>query len=516
VFGLRSRGELGELGGVFNARYFGKWKGLRDNPLRLDFKEFAETSMTFLQTSLQFLLLIFVVVMLFNIIIFVHELGHFLAGKWRGLQIDRFQIWFGKPIWKKEYKGVQYGLGWIPAGGFVALPQMAPMDTIEGGDKDRKPLPPITPMDKIIVAFAGPLFSLLLALVAGLVVWGVGKPKDFVPSTTVGYVEKGMPGEKAGIRPGDEILAVNGEPVNGFAGSLESITERIVLSSGDRIVFTVKRDGVEEPLQLVSQFEIPESKWFQRGGLRQVGLAPAGTALVEGVLEGSPADKAGLAKGDVIVSVDGEKLFSDIQLAQYLKAKDNKTVSLGVKKADGSEVVVDVTPQAPLKPAGRDPMIGVFWDQSNDVDVRIVHPNPFTQVADSLKMMWVTITKVADPQSSIGLGHLSGPVGIGDMLFTLLQTENGWRRIIGFMVLFNVNLAVLNMLPFPVLDGGHITLAVFEKIFRRPMNMKAMEIIQTACALALITLMLYVTSKDIGDKLGRGGGGNEEEIVFPK
>jgi regulator of sigma E protease len=161
-------------------------------------------------------------------------------------------------------------------------------------------------------------------------------------------------------------------------------------------------------------------------------------------------------------------------------------------------------------------MIGVFWDQSNDVDVRIVHPNPFTQVADSLKMMWVTITKVADPQSSIGLGHLSGPVGIGDMLFTLLQTENGWRRIIGFMVLFNVNLAVLNMLPFPVLDGGHITLAVFEKIFRRPMNMNPMEIIQTACALALITLMLYVTSKDIGDKLGRGGGGADEQIVFPK
>ncbi len=470
--------------------------------------------MTALQTTLQVLLLIFVVVMLFNIIIFVHELGHFLAGKWRGLQIDRFQIWFGKPIWKKEINGVQYGLGWIPAGGFVALPQMAPMETIEGGDKDRKPLPPITPMDKIIVAFAGPLFSILLALAAALVVWGVGKPKDFVPSTTVGYVEKGMPGEKAGIQPGDEILAVNGEPVNGFAGSLESITERIILSSGDRIEFTVKRAGVEEPLKLISKFEIPESKWFQRSGLRQVGLAPAGKALIEGVLKGSPADKAGLAKGDMIVSVDGQKLFSDIQLAQHLKAKDNQSVSLGVKKADGSDVTVEITPKTPVKPKGRDPMIGVIWNQTGDVDVRIVHPNPFAQVADSLKMMWITITKVADPGSNIGVDHLSGPVGIGQMLFSLLQTENGWRRIIGFMVLFNVNLAVLNMLPFPVLDGGHITLAIFEKIFGKPMQMKAMEIIQTACALGLITLMLYVTSKDIGDKLGRGGGGGDQEIIF--
>lgn len=471
--------------------------------------------MTTLQTVLQVILLIFVVVMLFNIIIFVHELGHFLAGKWRGLQIDRFQIWFGKPIWKKEINGVQYGLGWIPAGGFVALPQMAPMEAIEGTNTDRKPLPAITPMDKIIVAFAGPLFSMLLALAAGLVVWGVGKPKDFVPSTTVGYVLEDSPAEKAKIRPGDEILAINGEPVNGFAGSLDSITERIILSSGDKIEFTVKRAGVEEPIKLVSGFETPESKWFQRGGLRQVGLAPAGKALIGGVAKGSPAEKAGLAKGDVIVSVDGEKLFSDIQLAQHLKKKDNKAVTLGVIKADGSKVTVEITPVKPLKPEGRDPMIGVIWDQTGDVDVRIVHPNPLSQVADSLKMMWVTITKVADPQSSIGVGHLSGPVGIGDMLFTLLQTENGWRRIIGFMVLFNVNLAVLNMLPFPVLDGGHITLALLEKILGKPVQMKAMEIIQTACALGLITLMLYVTSKDIGDKFGRGGGKNQE-VVFPE
>jgi regulator of sigma E protease len=471
--------------------------------------------MTVLQSILQYALLIFVVVMLFNIIIFVHELGHFLAGKWRGLQIDRFQIWFGKPIWKKEINGVQYGLGWIPAGGFVALPQMAPMEAIEGGDKDRKPLPSITPLDKIIVAIAGPLFSILLALAAALVVWGVGKPKDFVPSTSIGYVLEGSPGEKAGIKPGDEIIAVNGEKVNGFAGSLESITERIVLSSGDKIEFTVKRPGVEGTLTLISGFDTPDSKWFQRSSLRQVGLAPAGRAVIAGVIKGSPADKAGLAKGDVIVSVDGEKLFSDIQLAQYLKAKDNQMVTLGVEKEPGSVVSVEITPVAPVKPKGRDPMIGVIWDQTGDVDVRIVHPNPLTQVGDSLRMMWVTITSVADPKSSIGVDHLSGPVGIGQMLLSLLQTENGWRRIIGFMVLFNVNLAVLNMLPFPVLDGGHITLALLEKVFGKPVQMKALEIIQTVCALALITLMLYVTSKDIGDKLGRGGGDADQEVIFP-
>ena len=463
-----------------------------------------------LQTILNVALLIFVVVMLFNLIIFVHELGHFLAGKWRGLQIDRFQIWFGKPIWKKEYKGVQYGLGWIPAGGFVALPQMAPMEAIEGGDKDRKPLPPITPLDKIIVAFAGPLFSILLALLAGVVVWGIGKPKDFIPSTVVGYVEEGMKAEKAGICLGDRILEINGEPVNGFAGSLDSITERIVLSSGDKIQFKIQRPGVEKPILLTSGFDRPKSRWFQRSGLRQVGLGPEGPALVEGVVKNSPAAKVGLQKGYRILKVDGDKLYSDIQLTQYLKKKDFKAVVLEVKKKSGELVTVEVAPAKPTQPSDRDPMLGVAWNVNADVDVRIVHPNPLTQVADSLKMMWITITSVADPGSSIGVDHLSGPVGIGQMLFSLLQTEDGWRRILSFLVLFNVNLAVLNMLPFPVLDGGHITMAILEKICGKPIQMKTMEVIQTACALALISLMLYVTSKDIGDKFGRGGGAAKE------
>src|SRR6476620_2060178 len=117
------------------------------------------------------------VVVLFNLLIFVHELGHFLAGRWRGRKIDRFAIWFGKPIWKTKINGVEYALGTIPAGGYVSLPQMATMETIEGkGESSGKPLPPISALDKIIVAFAGPLFSFLLALTFAFVVWVVGRP----------------------------------------------------------------------------------------------------------------------------------------------------------------------------------------------------------------------------------------------------------------------------------------------------------------------------------------------------
>src|SRR5215831_10652264 len=106
---------------------------------------------------LKFIFIFIEVLLLFNLLIFVHELGHFLAARWRGLQVDRFAIWFGNPIWKAKIRGVEYALGWIPAGGYVALPQMATMETIEGkGEERSEPLPPVSALDKIIVAFAGP------------------------------------------------------------------------------------------------------------------------------------------------------------------------------------------------------------------------------------------------------------------------------------------------------------------------------------------------------------------------
>src|SRR5438132_4166713 len=154
------------------------------------------------------------VLILFNLLIIVHELGHFLAARWRGLVVERFGVWFGKPIWKREINGVQYCLGSIPAGGFVALPQMAPMEVIEGkNEKKHDDLPPVSPVDKIIVAFAGPLFSFGLALVFAVVVWIVGRPvSEADTTTTIGYVFKDSPAAKVGLQPGDKILEVDEHP----------------------------------------------------------------------------------------------------------------------------------------------------------------------------------------------------------------------------------------------------------------------------------------------------------------
>src|SRR2546430_1848157 len=128
------------------------------------------------------------VLILFNLLIVVHELGHFLAARWRGLYIEKFGVWFGKPLWKKTINGVQYSLGSLPFGGYVALPQLAPMDIIEGkADVDRARLPKISALDKIIVAVAGPMFSLLLSLWFVIVVWAVGHSLCGAGSTTVDW-----------------------------------------------------------------------------------------------------------------------------------------------------------------------------------------------------------------------------------------------------------------------------------------------------------------------------------------
>ena len=238
------------------------------------------------------------VLLIFNLLIIVHELGHFLAARWRGLQVDKFGIWFGRPIWKRNIKGVEYSLGWIPAGGFVLLPQMAPMESVEGkSETAREDLSPVSPLDKIIVAFAGPFFSFLLALVFAVIVWAVGKPTaEADATTTVGYVAPGEPAAKAGFKPGDVILEVDNHPVSRFSGMVDSITWYVVRSEGETIPFKIRRG--DKILTLISSYTRPETRGWERRSLRQVGIAPAITPIVFKVAEGSVAAQAGIRPND--------------------------------------------------------------------------------------------------------------------------------------------------------------------------------------------------------------------------
>ena len=444
---------------------------------------------------------IVVVVLLFNFMIFIHELGHFLAAKWRGLEVEKFYIWFGKPIWKKTIGGVEYGIGSIPAGGYVALPQMAPMEAIEGGDSElRKELPPIKPIDKIIVAFAGPLFSFLLAFVAACAVWVFGKPADTVHSTVVGYIQEGSPAEKSGIQLGDKITAVDGEEVSRFLGGLDGLSEKIMLSKNKSVDITLERDGVEQTV--TSTFLVDDTSWWQRRAMRRIGVSYADPLVVDGVEKDSPAERAGLKKGDLIETLDGVKIYSVPQLSDLLKASIGKSVNVVVERG-GEDVAIAIDSVVPNdkatgapQPDGR-AMIGARFETA--FDLSLVRPSPGQQVKEGLLLMLTTLQAITAKNSNVGIQHLSGPVGIGNAMFGFIRTDEALRRILWFMVVLNINLAIMNMLPLPVLDGGHIVLAIGEQIMGRPVQLRLLEIIQTGFVIILLSLFVYITSKDVGD-----------------
>lgn len=479
--------------------------------------------MEVLLSILRFIGVLFLVVMMFNLMIIVHEWGHFLAGRWRGLYIDRFQIWFGKPIWKKTYNGVQYGLGSIPAGGFVSLPQMAPMESIEGrvegedGEPIKK-LPPITPLDKIIVAFAGPLFSFLLAVVFAVVVWAVKKPvTEAVGTTTIGSVVEDSAAERAGLLPGDQITFIDGQQVVRFQGMDKSIMWTIISSPNQNIEVDFIRPGTGEMSVVVERpAEAEEAKveggWFRqswayvsrRPALRTIGILPHISPVVGKVLPDSPAADGGLHTGDIIRQINGTAVDSPEDVATFpWEAEKEFTIAYERK---GSLMETTVTPRVP-EVEGTKPKIGVGWDAEG---IRtLVRENPVTQVVNSFTAIMKTLQAVFTPKSDVKAGHLSGPVGIMGLYYDLFQHPDGWRLALWFSVLLNVNLAILNLLPFPVLDGGHIVMSAFEWVSRRPIPFKFLEIVQTAFVLLLLGFMAFVTLKDVGDRVPNGNGGEK-------
>jgi regulator of sigma E protease len=547
---------------------------------------------------LKFIGIILEVVLIFNLLIIVHELGHFLAARWRGLVIEGFGIWFGKPIWKKKINGVTYSFGSIPFGGFVKLPQL--MDTNLEGQSEfaGQELPKLKPVDKIIVAAAGPVFSLLLAFVFALLVWVLGRPVGEAEGTTVvGTVLKDSPAAQAGLKAGDKILKVDGHPVKRFGGqSDDSITWRIVRSEGKTVPIEYERAGKVESTSVTPK--IPEGKWYQRKGLRTIGVSPKSTPMVarverggngekaglrendlitgvngipilddEGidefvranpstplildvkrgnellhlpyelrgpeileVFDGSPAATAGLKPGDRIVQMDEKRMRTTQDLIEYVQAHDEKTITLHVdrplpradKKAplQFERMKLTVKPEVPIEVESgeKKPSIGVRPGPGLDIvfDMMgprtVVYPGPFEQILLGVNQIANTIGAVAS-KSDIGVQHMGGPVMMMRVYYMLFESPYGWQLALWFSVIINVNLALLNMLPIPPLDGSHITLGIVELIRGKPVKGKALEYIVGPFTLLVIGFMLFVTFFDVQDLFG-GGGAKKQPMRF--
>lgn len=483
--------------------------------------------MQFILDSLKTIGILCLVLLVFNFIILVHEWGHFLAARWRGLKVEKFQIWMGKPIWKRTWNGVQYGLGTIPIGGFVQLPQMSPMEAIEGRSGENKEvLPPITPLDKIIVAFAGPLFSFLLAVLFACGVWKFGQPMPDQP--VVGYAVPGMPADMHGIKAGDRILTIDDEEVTKFTGLSHSVLWAIASGEKEDVKFKIQREGEAGPQEIIvhapyKQGELykkweNETPWLQklykRPPLRKVGIAPPAEGRVKKVYENSPAAEAGFQKGDIILTVNGEKCYTPWVLGSLGEKSPDKPIAVRVKRGSGTAdltLTQRVPDESPVEKKDRIAFSGLEFEPLDSENPILHYPAPFTLIADCFRNTAATFQKLFTPGSPIGPSQMSGPVGIMNLYYNIFQNDQWWRLVLFFSVVLNVGLAIFNMMPLPVLDGGHITMAVLEIIRGKPMGTKILEFVQLVCVLCLLSFVVFVTLKDVGH-IAEGSG--EGEIKF--
>ncbi len=431
-----------------------------------------------------------VVLLLFGLTIFIHELGHFLLARRFGMQIDTFAIGFGPAIWSRKKDGILYKIGLIPFGGYVALPQMDP-DTEAHAEHQGEPLPDIAPWKKIPVAVAGAVGNIILAFLIAWIIYWVGKPSaPHERDTVVGFVATESAAYEQGLRPGHRIVTVNGEPVRNW----NDIHVTATLSP------TVTLEA-ETPGGILS-VDIPIPTEDTELGVRLIpGVSWVNYADVVRVLPGSSAEEAGVKVGDRLLELDGATLYSQAQLIDKVNARSGQTVPLVVKRA-GERVSLEVTPA--FDPERQRALIGIeFNPWAVDFD-QVIHPRPMELIREFSTLIFRVLRALVTPATSgMAASALAGPVFILKSLWDMVQSS--FIMALWFTCLLNVNLAVLNLLPIPVLDGGHIVFALWEVITRRRINARFKVALMTACWFLLIAAMLFLAFRDV-NRLGWIGG----------
>jgi regulator of sigma E protease len=421
------------------------------------------------------------VLVLFGAAIFIHEFGHFWVARKLGMKVEEFAIGFGPKVYSWKRDGVEYSLRWIPAGGFVKLPQMITSETLEGQTTEN--VPPAPPLHKMLVAFAGPFMNVVFAFAIAIIIYFVGLPMPVNPPV-IGYVEPGSAEAKLGIHEGDVIKAVNGKKIN----SWQDVLIDTAVARTATLPVVIEHDGKETSYQLQATTD-------NAIGLKMLNLDPRDHPEVMQVKPHTPADKAGLQTKDVIISFAGVPVASREQLIDLIHKRGGQPTEMRVQRG-ADKITLNVTPTA--DPKTRTGQIGVMLG-TDSTQVYIVQkpgPVPWEYVYEKLDQTFMVISAlVHSHQTGVGPSDLAGPIGILTMLAVWVKTD--YRLALDFLVLLNVNLAIINLLPIPILDGGHILMAVVEKIRRRPLSLKFVEYTTTGVFVLLISFYLYITFFDI-------------------
>lgn len=418
------------------------------------------------------------VLVLFGASIFVHEYGHYWMARRRGLRIEGFSLGFGPKIFSFMKDGVEWSVRWIPAGGFVKLPQMITSEAIEGrGTGD---IPPAPPLSRILVAVAGPAMNVVFAFLIASVIWLIGLPV-LVNPPIIGRVDPESPEGKLGIQAGDRIVAVSGNPVK----SWQDINLEVITALTNVVPVTFQRAGRD--------FTVPlPTKRSETLGLKWLDLEPQEKPVIGLIQPGMPAAQAGLEVGDKFLSFDGVYVLNQEHLTELIRKGEGRPCAVVIER-NGAKQQLTLTPvYDPQEKRGR---IGIGF-AGGHYEVQRPGPTPIAQVQDVLRLMGKTFTALFhSKETGVSAKDMSGPVGILGKLAVDVKTD--YRLALNFMVMLNINLALLNLLPLPVLDGGHILMALYEILTRRRVGVRFQEYATTAFAVLLISFMLYVTFYDV-------------------
>jgi regulator of sigma E protease len=414
-----------------------------------------------------------------GVLVFVHELGHFMMARWHGVRVLTFSLGFGPKLLKVKRGDTEYAISAIPLGGYVKMAGENPEDQRTGGSDEFLSK---TKWQRFQILFMGPLMNLLLAVVlmAIVLMQGAQVPSYEDKPVVIGKVEAGSAGERAGLRPGDTILAVGDENVPTW--------DRFLLTIGTRadrdVPLRVLRDGAE---QRVTARPVAQGR-FQVGDL---GVLPDVYPSVSGVIAGSPAERAGLKSGDVILSVNGERVVFSADVVEIITKNGGQPVQLQVRR-DGGDQNFTVTPEMD----GETARIGInIANETTTFEpgfleafgLSIQRNVEFSGLI--LKTLWGLITGETSPK------QLMGPVGIAQISGESAQA--GWVALFALMASISLNLGLLNLMPVPVLDGGHILIMGLEAIARRDFSMQVKEKMFLVGFVLLMALMVTVIYNDL-------------------
>ena len=414
-----------------------------------------------------------------GVLVFVHELGHFLVARYHGVRCLTFSIGFGPKLIQTKRGDTVYCVSAIPLGGYVKMAGENAEDEREGKDDEFLSK---SKWQRFQILLAGPAMNFILAVVVMTVVLyqGAQVPVYQDQHPVVGSVTADSPAASAGVRPGDRIMSVAGSEVDTW----EDLFYAVLLLRADREIDVVlRRDGEMRSIAITPSGQTDDN-------VADLGVVPSISPQVVSLQSNSAAQDAGILVGDIIDGIDGQAVDQE-SLVETINDNPNVPLTLQIRRNSAPQDIV-VTPNL-VDGVG---LIGVFLD----AEMRTIDPGPFEAFTLSLEQNYEWSGLIF--QSLRGLltrdtpaSQLVGPVGIAQMSGT--AAEIGWINLFGLMSMISLNLGILNLLPIPILDGGHIAIMALEGVSRRDFSVQLKEKMLLVGFALLMTLMVTVIYNDL-------------------